>query len=115
MSESIEELKKKIALYEQNGAAKLFYSLNRKASELADLLNKHTLASFDIADAKDKSFDRIKIAWNEAATIATAIKALQETAGITGDEVKDTQNPIYRITPETMADNIGELAGQKNQ
>jgi len=112
MAETIEELKKRIALYEQNGAAKLFYSLNRKMNELADMLNKQSLSTLDIADAKDKSFERLKIAWNEAAGIATAVKALEATAGITNDEEKDTQMPIFRITPESMADNIGGSAGQ---
>ena len=42
--ETIEELKHKIAIYEQNGSAKLFYALNRKANEMADLLNKTNLS-----------------------------------------------------------------------
>jgi len=112
MAKTIEELERQLALYEQDGAAKLFFSLNRKMNELADMLNKQSLSNLDIADPKDKSFERLKIAWNEAATIATAVKALGETAGITGDEKKDTTNPKYRITPESMADNIGGSAGQ---
>ena len=38
MAESIEELKARLSFYEQNGPAKLYYSLNRKAIEMADLL-----------------------------------------------------------------------------
>jgi hypothetical protein len=114
MPETVEELNKRLAQYEQNGAAKLFYSLNRKMNELADLLNKQSLANLDIADPKDKSFERLKIAWNEAASIATAVKTLEDAAGITGDEAKDTQIPKFRITtPESIADNVGELAGNK--
>lgn len=111
--QTVEELKHQLSKYETNGAAKLFYSLNRKMNELADLLNKQSLANLDIADPKDKSFERLKIAWSEAANIAAAVKALEATAGITNDEEKDTKNPIFRITPETMADNIGESAGQR--
>jgi hypothetical protein len=113
MAETVDELKARIALYETNGPAKLFYALNKKANELADLLNRQSLANLDIADAKDKSFERLKIAWNEAANIANAINVLGATAGITNDETKDTRTPIFRITPENMADNIGELAGAK--
>lgn len=112
-AEKIKELEKRLSYYEQNGSAKLFYSLNRKMNELADMLNKQSLITLDLADSKDKSFERLKIAWNEAATIAAAVKALEGTAGITNNEALDTQTPVYRITPETMADNIGELAGQK--
>jgi len=42
--ETLEELKHKLSLYEQNGAAKLFYALNRKANEMADLLNKTNIS-----------------------------------------------------------------------
>lgn len=115
MTETVEELKAKIALYENDGPAKLFYALNRKSNELADLLNKQSLAALDLTDAKDKSFERLKIAWNEAATIASAIKMLEGITGITNNEDKDSNNPKYRITtPESMSDVLGSSAGQRN-
>lgn len=116
MPENIEELQKKIALYEQNGAAKLFYALNRKMNEMAEMLNKQTLANLDLTDAKDKTFERLKIIWNDAASVATAVKALGETAGITNDETKDTNTPKYRqiTTPESISDVLGSPAGKIN-
>jgi hypothetical protein len=122
MSEqSIEELKQKIkeletlnSFYEQNGVSKLFYGLNRKSGEMADILNKTNLKNLDLSDPKDKTFERLKIIWQDASGIATAIKALEATAGITNDEAKDTQIPVFRVTPESMADSIGELAGKKS-
>lgn len=115
MSESIEELKQKIKFYEQDGAAKLFYAINRKMNELASLLNKQNLHSLDISDAKDKSFERLKIAWNEAAAMATAAKNLESVTTITGDETKDTNIPKYRITtPESISDVLGNTAGKIN-
>ena len=113
--EKIQELEARIKFYEQNGAAKLFYSLNRKMNELAEMLNKQSLSNLDLTDPKDKSFERLKVAWNEAASIAAAVEALGKTAGITHDEEKDTNDPIFRrvTTPESMADSIGELAGKK--
>ena len=99
--------------YEEDGVAKLYYSLNRKAWEMADLMNGTNLKSLDIADPKDKSFDRLKVVWQDAASIATAVKALGEIAGITGDEEKDVQKTRKVITAESIADNVGELAGNK--
>lgn len=89
MSETIEELKNKLKRYEENGAAKLYYSLNRKMNEMADMLNKHNLGLMEVDDAKSKTFDRLKVIWNDAASIAVGVKALGELAGVTGDEGKD--------------------------
>lgn len=116
-NEKEEELKNKIAQYEQNGAAKLFYALNRKMNEMADRLNNTDLKTISLDDPKDKTFDRLKVIWNDAASIATAVKALGETAGITNDESKDTSTPVYKkiTTAESIADSIGELAGQSNR
>lgn len=114
-SEEIQRLNKKIinleqliSYYETNGISKLFYGLNRKASEMADILNKINLKDLDLTDAKDKTFDRLKVIWNDASSIATAVKALGETAGITNDEAKDTNSPIFRsaLTAERIADAI---------
>jgi len=61
-------------------------------------------------DPKDKTFDRLKIIWNDSSSLAEAIKSLEQTAGITGDEEKDTK-PRLRVTPESIANNIGNTAG----
>ncbi len=108
MAETVEELKAKIALYEKDGAANLFYALNRKLNEMAGMLNKQSLTSMDLTDAKDKSFERMKTIWSDAASIATAVKALGETAGITNDESKDTQQAKYRLTPENISDVLSD-------
>lgn len=114
MARTLEEAEKLISLYEQNGAAKLFYSLNRKMNEMAEMLNKQSLTNLDLTDAKDKSFERIKAIWDSAEKVATAVKALGEAAGITNDELADTNKPIFKrvTTPESIADHVGELAGQ---
>ena len=93
-----EELK---ALYENNGAAKLYYSLNRKLNEMADLMNRTNIGALDIVDPKDKSFERLKVIWNDAASIAVAIKSLGEIAGVTNDEAADVgRKPFVDTIPE---------------
>lgn len=115
MPETVDELKKRVAQYEQNGAAKLFYALNRKMSEMADRLNSTDLKTITLDDPKDKTFDRIKVIWNDAASIATAVRALGEAANITNDEARDTQSPIFKITtPESIANDLGNIAGQQS-
>lgn len=117
MARTLEDAEKIINNYEQNGAAKLFYALNRKMNEMADRLNNTDLKTITLDDPKDKTFDRIKVIWNDAASIASAVKVLGETAGITNDEIKDTSNPVFRkiTTAESIADSIGELAGKTSK
>ena len=85
----IEKLELLIQKYEENGIAKLYYSLNRKSWEMADLMNSINLKDLDIDTAQSKTFDRLKVIWQDSSDIANAVKALGETAGITGDEKKD--------------------------
>lgn len=102
MAESIIELQEKIRLYEQNGAAKLYYALNRKMNEMADLMNKNNLGTMTIDDPKDKTFDRLKVIWNDASSIAVAAKTLGEVAGVTGNEKVDTERkPFIETVAET--------------
>ena len=114
--EKIKELQITIAAYEQDGAAKLFFALNRKMSEMADRLNSTNLKTITLDDPKDKTFDRLKVIWNDAASIATAVKSLAETAGIIGEnEEEESSNRKYRnknITPESVADVLGNTAGK---
>ena len=88
-------LKEKLALYEENGSAKLYYSLQRKMNEMANLMNRTNLENLDIDDPKSKSFDRLKVIWNDAASIAQAVKTLGEVAGVTGDEKADVERKPF--------------------
>lgn len=106
--QKIEILLRKIAMYEENGPAKLYYSLNRKSWEMADLLNKNNLTELDITEAKDKSFDRLKVVWNDASDLAIAIQTLGNAAGITGDEDADVKKKRTRTTPEAIAEEMGD-------
>ena len=116
MARTLEEAEKIISLYEQNGAAKLFYALNRKMNEMADMLNKSILGNLDLTDPKDKTFERLKVVWNDASSIALAVKALGDASGITGDEQIDTTKNIFKkiTTAESIADAVGELAGKSS-
>lgn len=120
----IKDLEKQIALlqsknnyYEQDGVGKLYYSLQRKANEMADLLNDNKLTSTMIEDPKDKTFDRLQKIWTDAEGVSTAIKSLGVIAGI-GVDLKEEKKEIVQVnkkpfSPENMADAVGELAGKR--
>lgn len=80
---------------EQSGAEQLYHALNKKMVEMAQLLNATNLKTIDIADAKDKSFERLKVIWDSAAKVAEASKSLGQTAGILkADEVQNEARPF---------------------
>lgn len=82
LKSKIAKLEEKLAKYEDNGMAKLYYSLNRKANEMADLMNGVQLKDLDIDDPKSKSFDRLKVIWQGASEIAISLTQLGQMAGI---------------------------------
>lgn len=85
----------KLSVYEQNGAAKLYYSLNRKMNEMADMLNSNSLNNINIDDPKDKSFDRIFKLLEKSETVANSAKTLGSVAGITNDEDADVKRKPF--------------------
>jgi len=106
----IEELNN---FYETDGKSNLFYSVNRKSNEMSAVLNKYNLTTMDLTD-KSKEFERLRIFWQDSTELANTLKSLEQTAGVTGDEGKDLQ-PKFRITPESIADNMGNIAGSQKK
>ena len=120
LEKQIAYLQSKNAYYEQDGIGKLYYSLQRKANEMADLLNDNKLSSTMLSpdDPKDKTFERLQKVWSDAESISNAIKSLGVLAGI-GQETKEDKKEMVQVnkkpfSPENMADAVGELAGKRN-
>lgn len=89
MSDELEQLKSKVKMYEQNGAAKLYYALNRKMNEMADMLNANSLTGINLDDPKDKSFDRVFKILEKSETVSNSATSLKIFAGISGNEEID--------------------------
>jgi hypothetical protein len=117
LEKQISYLQGKNAYYEQDGIGKLYHALNRKANEMAELLNKTSLTAIDIDDPKIKTFERLQKIWVDAGTISASIKALEVLAGINQDVKEDKKEQIQIVkkpfSPENMADAVGELAGKR--
>lgn len=80
---------------EQTGAELLYHSLNKKMIEMAQLLDATNLKTIDIADNKDKSFERLKTIWESAAKVAEATKSLGQTAGILKPDATNESNRSF--------------------
>ena len=87
----------------QTGAEKLYYSLEKKMIEMSNLLDKHDLSNLLIDDPKDKTFERLRIIWNDASEIAIAVKSLGEVAGVFGEDDKK-EEIIRKPFVETIAE-----------
>ncbi len=99
--QTVEELKDRLQKYEENGPNKLYYALSRKCWEMGDLLNSVNLKNLSLDDSKDKTFDRLKVIWNDASSIALAVKELGKATGVTGDEAKDVSGNFIEEVAET--------------
>jgi len=95
LKSKIAKLEEKLAKYEDNGMAKLYYSLNRKANEMADLMNAISLKDLDIDDPKSKSFDRLKVVWMGASEIAISLTQLGQMSGILKADKKPEENKPF--------------------
>lgn len=113
MARTLEEAERIIDLYEQNGAAKLFYAINRKMNEMASLMNKTNLSMIELDDKDSKSFDRLFKLLEKSQVISNAAQTIQGFAGITDNESIDTSKRSFKITtPESMAQDLGDYKTQ---
>ena len=95
LKSKIDKLQEKLNKYEENGIANLYYSLNRKANEMADLMNNVSLKDLDIDDPKSKSFDRLKVIWQGASEIAISLTQLGQMAGVLKTEKKQEESKPF--------------------
>lgn len=92
LEDKIVELEKEIEGYKGNGVEKLYYSLTRKANEMADLLNSVNLKNVNIDDAKDKSFERIFKILEKSNSVSDSIRALRDS--VPGIKKEETKKPF---------------------
>lgn len=99
--------------YERDGVDKLFNALQRKANEMADLLNKYKLTDIDIDDRNSKAFERIKVVWTDAKTISESIQALKMATAKPEEQTQEKKIEKRALTAEGIAQLVGNQAGQK--
>lgn len=104
LNKKITDLEGQLKRYEENGVAKLYYSLSRKAWEMADMLNSVNLKDIELNDAKDKSFERVVKLLENSEKVANCTKALGIIAGVTGDEDRDIARKPFIETVATRRD-----------
>lgn len=117
------ELEKKIKVLEQrltesekiikDPAKRGYYALNKILYQQIEYLENFDLKKEIGANPKeDKVYDRVNGIWKELPKMILECRTLKQELKITSDEEEKELSKIYRITPETMADVLGNSAGQ---
>jgi 3-deoxy-D-manno-octulosonate 8-phosphate phosphatase KdsC-like HAD superfamily phosphatase len=104
MSETLEELQDKVSKLEkdlafsesirsmyENGDAKLYYSLQRKMSEMSKIFNSQDLSAIDMASKSDATFERVFKLLEKCEIVSKSAESLGAIAGVTGNEKKDVE------------------------
>ncbi len=117
------ELEKKIKVLEQQLTEKEkiikdpskrgYYALNKILYQQIEYLENFKLKESLEANPKDeKIFERTKGIWEGLKTMIMDCRTLKGELKIPSDEEEKEIKKIYRTTPESIADAIGNVAGQ---
>jgi len=87
-------LEQRLAKYEKHGGVRIYYSLNRKLNEFADVLNSVDIKDEIDSDGKDKKFDRIRALWTDAEKLVTSAQSIATMLNLTNVEERDMNKKI---------------------
>jgi len=117
------ELEKKIKVLEQqltekdkiikDPSKRGYYALCKILYQQIEYLENFDLKKEIGANPKeDKVYDRVKGIWEGLKTMIIDCRTLKQELKISAEEEDKEMKRIYRTTPESIADAIGNVAGQ---
>lgn len=117
------ELEKKIKVLEQqllekeriikDTSKRGYYAYNRILHQQIEHLESFNLQTQIKADPKeDKVYERTKAIWEGLKDMILGGRILKQELKISAEEDEKEMKKIYRTTPESIADAIGNVAGQ---
>ena len=127
--ETIEELKQQIKKLEQEKAyiqnrlnlleapspSRAYYLGKKILNQKINFLYKFNLEDeIKVNPKEDNVYDRAMDMFEKITSSASKINALRIELNLSGDEKKDTAIGKVPYSPESVADQVGELAGAKN-
>jgi len=116
LNNEIRKLKQQLAEKERiikDPAKRGYYALNRILYQQIEYLENFNLKEQIGADPKqDKIYERAKGIWEGVKTMILDCRALKSELKIPFEEEEKEIKKIYRTTPESIADAIGNVAGQ---
>jgi hypothetical protein len=116
-----EEKKKVDFLQKENDAFKTepvkrgYFALCRILNLQIDALNEFKLKeSISGKKSEDATFERTQGIWSNMPSMITSLNELKATLRITSDDEKVNSKPQYRTSPESVANVLGNTAGQQS-
>lgn len=90
-----------------------YYALNKILYQQIEYLENFNIKDSIGADPKqDKVYDRAKGIWEGMKTMILDCRTLKSELKIPNDEEEKELRKIYRLTPESISDVLGNSAGQ---
>lgn len=118
LQKQLKTLEQRISEYEKiikDPAKRGYYALNKILYQQIQYLEDFNLKEQIGADPKqDKIYDRAKGIWEGLKTMILDCRALKSELKIPNDEEEREIKKIYRLTPETISDVLGNTAGQNS-
>ena len=126
--ETIEELKEQVKKLQQEKAyiqnrlnlleapspSRAYYVGQKMLNQQVNFLDKFDLESeIKVNPKDDKVYDRSIDLFEKLTLNASKLNALRIELNLSGDEKKDTSVSKIPYSPESVADQVGELAGKK--
>lgn len=113
MSETIEQLKKKLEQYEKDPEKRAYFALVRIVNMQVDYLNEFNIKSNIGGKAsEDATFARTQTIWENLPKMISSLNDLKTILKIKKSDEDDVKN--QRITPESMSNVLGNTAGQQD-
>lgn len=116
LQKQLKTLEQRISEYEKiikDPAKRGYYALNKILYQQIQFLEDFNLKEQIGADPKqDKIYDRAKGIWEGLKTMILDCRALKSELKIPNDEEEREIKKIYRLTPESISDVLGNTAGQ---
>lgn len=81
----VKVLEQRLQTYEFHGGVRLYYAINRKLNEMAQVLNNTRLEDVMDGDVKEKKFERIRAIWTDADKIVTTLQSIGAMLNLKGD------------------------------
>lgn len=115
LKQKIDVLEKRLAWYEKDATYRGFYALNRIVNQQVDYLNKFNLADEIKNNPKDdKVYDRAKGIWESFKTLIGDLNSLKADLGLRDEEEIERRIQNRNISPESIANVLGNTAGQQD-